>query len=110
MMDRRSFIALTGAFAVAPKTPKTPKTPEAAGARVDVLDTATGQWRTEPNGLLAVRRGQRFRISDPVDGALRVEATACEDGHWGTDCAGKWCGCLAYDIATAVGPEMEAFK
>ena len=51
--------------------------------RVEALTGDT--WVYLPDGLVEVKHGQRFRMTDPYTNELRLEATADGDGEVSTD-------------------------
>ena len=59
-------------------------------------------WCPLPDGLVEVRAGQAFRMTNPVDGRLVLQAVAIEDGGATTDADGLRIGQVAYDLDTAV--------
>jgi hypothetical protein len=100
-MDRRSFIATVAVTAVAAHLP-TPRRFSVA------IQDPSGAWALAPDGLVEVRRGQRFRILEPDTGALHFEAIADEDGSATADAAGGRQGQVEFLTATCVfGPAAE---
>ena len=100
-MDRRSFIATVAATAVAAHLP-TPHRMSIA------IQDPSGAWALAPDGLVEVRRGQRFRILEPGTGALHFEAIADEDGSATMDVTGRRQGQVEFLTATCVfGPAAE---
>ena len=93
-MDRRSFIATVAATAVAAHLP-TPHRMSIA------IQDPSGAWALAPDGLVEVRRGQRFRILEPDTGALHFEAIADEDGVATMDVTGRRQGQVMIRLADA---------
>jgi len=97
-LTRRTFLALTSAFALKPKY-------EEAKRFVCIeVQQADGTWSVEPCGLRGVRCGQRFRrhLGMTADASLDLEAIADEDGHDGIDEDGRVCGTLYFREGDAV--------
>ena len=55
-----------------------------------------GSWRLELRGLRAVRKGERFRLSEPAEWLTVLEAVATENGHVALDDSGHLCGEVEY--------------
>jgi len=96
-LTRRTFLALTSAFVLKPKSE------EAKRLACIEVQQPDGNWLVGPRSLRGVKRGQRFRrhFGMTADAPLNLEATADEDGHDGIDEDGCVCGVVYFNEDTA---------